>query len=155
MVRSDIKDFLNTIPKNVTLVAATKYVDVDDMEMLLNAGINNFGENRTEAFLQKYTLLQNKDICWHFIGHLQRNKALNVINKIDYLHSLDSLKLAKIIDEKYEGTSTDIWSCGIILYAMLCGTLPYAESKEDIICRKILTHDYQIPEYLAIFVNNQ
>ena len=100
MVRKDIKEFINSLPKNVTLVAATKYVDVDDMEVLLKNGVNNFGENRTESFLRKYDLLKNKGAIWHFIGHLQRNKASEVINKIDYLHSLDSLKLAKIIDEK-------------------------------------------------------
>ena len=100
MVRKDIKEFINSLPKNVTLVAATKYVDVDDMEVLLANGVNNFGENRTESFLRKYDLLKNKGAIWHFIGHLQRNKANDVINKIDYLHSLDSLKLAKIIDEK-------------------------------------------------------
>ena len=100
MVRKDIKEFVNSLPKNVTLVAATKYVDVDDMEVLLANGVNNFGENRTESFLRKYDLLKNKGAIWHFIGHLQRNKANDVINKIDYLHSLDSLKLAKIIEEK-------------------------------------------------------
>ena len=99
MVRKDIKEFIATIPSDVTLVAATKYVDVDDMNELLRVGITNFGENRTESFLRKYSLLNNRTVSWHFIGHLQRNKALDVINKIDFLHSLDSLKLAKLIDE--------------------------------------------------------
>ena len=99
MVRKDIDSFLKTIPQNVTLVAATKYVDSEQMRELLKHGINNFGENRTDAFLEKYYALQSEKITWHFIGHLQRNKALDVIDKIDYLHSLDSLKLAKIIDE--------------------------------------------------------
>lgn len=102
MVREDIKEFLATIPSNVTIVAATKYVDVDDMLVLAKNGITNFGENRTEAFLNKYANLRYENITWHFIGHLQRNKASDVINKIDYLHSLDSLKLAKLIDEKRE-----------------------------------------------------
>jgi hypothetical protein len=102
MVRKDIKEFLNSLPKNVTLVAATKYVDVDDMEVLLANGVNNFGENRTDSFLRKYELLKNKGAIWHFIGHLQRNKASEVINKIDYLHSLDSLKLADLIESKRE-----------------------------------------------------
>ncbi|MBQ0009439.1 MAG: YggS family pyridoxal phosphate-dependent enzyme [Firmicutes bacterium] len=99
MIRKDIKDFLKTIPSDVTLVAATKYVDVDDMNELFRMGITNFGENRTESFLRKYSLLNNREITWHFIGHLQRNKALDVINKIDFLHSLDSLKLAKVIED--------------------------------------------------------
>ena len=51
--------------------------------------------------------------------------------------------------EQYNGEESDIWSCGIILYAMLCGALPYAESKEDVICKKILTHGYVIPSFLS------
>lgn len=99
MVRFDIADFVNKLPKNVTLVAATKYLTADEMLPFLDAGVNNFGENRVESFLEKYEALKDKDIVWHFIGHLQRNKALKIINKIDYLHSLDSLDLAKIIDK--------------------------------------------------------
>ena len=102
MIREDIKEFLKTIPENVTLVAATKYIGPEDMEVLLENGVNNFGENRTDSFLAKYSVLQSKGAIWHFIGHLQRNKAAEVINKIDYLHSLDSLKLAKLIEQKRE-----------------------------------------------------
>lgn len=100
MIREDIKDFINTIPKNVTLVAATKYVDAETMTDLFNAGITNFGENRVESFLEKYDKLSKIPAEWHFIGHLQTNKADKVIDKIDYLHSLDSLKLAQIIEKK-------------------------------------------------------
>ena len=100
MLRSDIKEFLNTIDNNVCIVAATKYVDSLEMKELLNVGINNFGENRVDSFLKKYDELKDYDINWHFIGHLQRNKCKEVINKIDYLHSLDSLKLAAIIDKE-------------------------------------------------------
>ena len=102
-LRNDIKDFLKTIPQNVCVVAATKYVDDTQMLNLLNNGINNFGENRVDAFLKKYEALKDyKDIRWHFIGHLQRNKAKDIINKIDFLESLDSLELAKIIEAKRE-----------------------------------------------------
>ena len=99
MIRSDIKDFLNTIPNNVTLVAATKYGTPDDLRELFNAGVHSFGENRVDAFLVKYEALKDLDIKWSFIGHLQRNKAKEVINKIDYLHSLDSLELVKTINK--------------------------------------------------------
>ena len=100
MVRKDIKEFVNTLPKDVTLVAATKYLDSEQMKDFLKAGVNNFGENRVNDFLIKYENLKNENIVWHFIGHLQRNKAKKVINKIDYLHSLDSLELAEIIDKE-------------------------------------------------------
>lgn len=100
MVRKDIKEFIATLPKDVTLVAATKYLDSEQMKDFLKAGINNFGENRVNDFLVKYENLKDENVVWHFIGHLQRNKAKKVINKIDYLHSLDSLELAEIIDKE-------------------------------------------------------
>ena len=51
--------------------------------------------------------------------------------------------------QEYNGEATDVWSCGIILYAMLCGTLPFSESQEEIIVKKIKMHDYVIPNYLS------
>ncbi len=98
MVRKDIKEFVKSIPGDVTIVAASKYVDAIDVATLLDAGINNIGENRVDSFLHKNEALKDKGIIWHFIGHLQRNKALEVIDKIDYLESLDSLKLAELIN---------------------------------------------------------
>ena len=99
MIRKDIKEFLNTLPKDITLVAATKYGDVDDLKDLYSNGVFNFGENRVDAFLNKYEALKDLDIKWHFIGHLQRNKAHLILDKIDYLHSLDSLELVKTINK--------------------------------------------------------
>lgn len=97
-VNANIYEIIENV-NGAKIVAATKYVDSLDMVKLLDYGINDFGENRVDAFLKKYDDLKEYDICWHFIGHLQRNKALKVIDKISYLHSLDSLKLAKIIND--------------------------------------------------------
>ena len=99
MIRKDIKQFIATLPSDVILVAATKYGDVNDLKDLYSNGVSNFGENRVDAFLSKYEALKDLDISWHFIGHLQRNKAHLVLDKIDYLHSLDSLELAKTINK--------------------------------------------------------
>ncbi len=95
----NIEDIKKQIPKNVTIVAATKYVNAEEMKQLFSYGIYHFGENRVDSFLKKYEQLKNEPVCWHFIGHLQRNKAIEVINKIEYLHSLDSIELAKIIQK--------------------------------------------------------
>lgn len=92
--------------KDVTIVAATKYVDAIKMKELLDYGINNFGENRVNDFLKKYEMLEGNDIIWHFIGSLQTNKVKSMINKISYLHSLNSLKLAGFI-EKYRREPLD------------------------------------------------
>lgn len=103
MLRSDIDSFIKSIPNNVKVIAATKYISSSEIEELYNHNIKDYGENRVDSFLEKYqALYKYKDIKWHFIGHLQRNKAKEVINKIDYLHSLDSLKLADIIEKLRE-----------------------------------------------------
>ena len=131
MIRKDIKDFINTIPSNITLVGATKYGDINDLKELYNAGISNFGENRVDSFLNKYEALKDLNIKWHFIGRLQRNKAGLVINKIDYLHSLDSLELVKLIN-KYRDKPLD---CFIEV------SINLEDNKEDVVTEKLLTTD--------------
>jgi len=109
MLREDIDNFISQIPDNVKIVAATKYVGVKEMIELYNHNIKDFGENRVDSFLNKYEELKDiKDIKWHFIGHLQRNKCKDIINKIDYLHSLDSIDLAKMI-EKYREKELNVF----------------------------------------------
>ncbi len=83
-----------------TLVAATKYVDAPTILELYALGVEDVGENRVQDFIRKQDLLTDLPIKWHFIGHLQTNKVKTVINRISYLHSLDSLKLAKEIQKE-------------------------------------------------------
>lgn len=85
---------------DVTVVAATKYVDVNTTKELIDLGIKNIGENRVDSFLEKYEALKNEDVTWHFFGVLQTRKVRSVIDKIDYLHSLYSLSLASEINKK-------------------------------------------------------
>jgi pyridoxal phosphate enzyme (YggS family) len=98
-----LKKFLSTIPNDITVVAASKYGLSEQLKFLYENGIRNFGENRVDSFLEKKSKLNDLDISWHFIGHLQKNKAKLVVNEIEYLHSLDSLDLAKLI-QKYRTT---------------------------------------------------
>ena len=100
---SKIKQIKENV-QNATIVAATKYVGTKEMLKLLDEGICDFGENRVDSFLEKYEILKdNENITWHFIGTLQTNKVKKMINSIDYLHSLNSFKLASMID-KYRTT---------------------------------------------------
>lgn len=96
------EEIKKTIPSNVTIVAATKYFTPNEMIDLFNTGINNFGENRVESFVEKYDSLQDLDITWHFIGTLQTKKAKKVVNKIDVLHSLNTYKLAQELNKRRE-----------------------------------------------------
>lgn len=85
------------------IVAATKYVGPSEMLKLLEHNICDFGENRVDSFLEKYEVLKdNQNITWHFIGTLQTNKVKKMINCIDYLHSLNSYRLASVIDKYRE-----------------------------------------------------
>lgn len=131
MIRKDIKEFLNTLPKDITLVGATKYGDVDDLKELYSNGVFNFGENRVDAFLKKYEALKDLNIKWHFIGHLQRNKAHLVLDKIDYLHSLDSLELVKTIN-KYRLSPLDCFIEVSINLEENKNGVPYYEVKDFI-----------------------
>lgn len=105
MLAKNINDIIDEC-ECVTIVAATKYQEAPILKELLKVGINNFGENRVDDFLVKYDYFKDEDIVWHFIGHLQTNKVQKMINKIDYLHSLDSIHLAKYI-EKYRVEKLD------------------------------------------------
>jgi pyridoxal phosphate enzyme (YggS family) len=85
---------------DITVICASKYFTSDQMLTLYHKNISHFGENRTDVFLEKYNKLKEYPFVWHFIGHLQRNKAKDVIPYINYLHTLDSIELAKVI-QKY------------------------------------------------------
>ena len=58
------------------MVAVTKQRSVDQVSQLIDLGVKDFGENQVQEALKKITALPETDVRWHFIGHLQRNKAL-------------------------------------------------------------------------------
>lgn len=95
-----INEVKKQIPDNVTIVAATKYFNSEEMRELYNEGIHHFGENRVEPFLEKIDQLSDLNITWHIIGTLQTKKTKKIIDKIDYLHSLDNIKLAQEINKR-------------------------------------------------------
>lgn len=84
----------------VSVIAVTKYVDVQTAEALLPLGIYHIGENRVDKFLEKYQALKDYPVTWHLIGTLQRRKVKEVIPYVDYFHALDSLKLAQEIQKR-------------------------------------------------------
>ncbi|RJX29051.1 MAG: YggS family pyridoxal phosphate-dependent enzyme [Dethiobacter sp.] len=86
-------------PGEITLVAVTKTVPVDVIGVAHALGINDFGENRVQEALTKIEFLP-PDIRWHFIGHLQTNKVRIVLPVFDLIHSLDSIKLAGVIEKE-------------------------------------------------------
>jgi pyridoxal phosphate enzyme (YggS family) len=86
----------STLPPSVRLIAVTKQVSVPLMREAYAAGIRDFGENRIQEADSKYEQLQDlPDITWHGIGHVQSNKAKRAVELFDWIHSCDSLKLAR------------------------------------------------------------
>ena len=88
------------IDKNTcTLIAVSKTKPVELIKEAYDYGIRDFGENKVQEILEKYEQLP-KDIRWHMIGHLQTNKVKMILDKVEYIHSIDSLKLASVIDKE-------------------------------------------------------
>jgi len=91
-----IKQIKAKIPSHVRLIAVSKTVSVENIRVAYQAGIRDFAENRLQEALTKQENLQDlPDICWHFIGHLQSNKARKVIESFLWIHSVDNLKIAQ------------------------------------------------------------
>jgi pyridoxal phosphate enzyme (YggS family) len=95
-VRESIADY-----PDVRIVVATKYITTEQTKEVIDAGLKDLGENRTDSFLEKYEAYKdNEELVWHFFGVLQTRKVRSVIDKIDYLHSLDNLSLANEINKR-------------------------------------------------------
>ena len=82
----------------VTLIAVSKTKPVEMLKACMAEGIVTFGENKVQELCGKYEVLP-KDLHWHLIGHLQRNKVKYITDKAELIHSVDSLRLAEAISE--------------------------------------------------------
>ena len=95
--------------KEVTLIAVSKTKPVEMLEACIENGIDVFGENKVQELCGKYEVLP-KDLQWHLIGHLQRNKVKYITDKVELIHSVDSIRLAEAISEDAvkKGVNVDI-----------------------------------------------
>ena len=108
-----LKDNLREVEKNiqqaclragrnrdeVTLVAVSKTKPVSMLEEIYDENIRHFGENKVQELCEKFEVMP-KDILWHMIGHLQRNKVKAVVDKATLIHSVDSIRLAETIEQE-------------------------------------------------------
>lgn len=101
MIKENIQKINSEIKNsNATLIAVSKLKSNEDILEAYNAGIRDFGENHVQELIKKIDHLP-KDIRWHLIGHLQKNKVKYIVNKNVYLiHSVDSIDLAKEISKR-------------------------------------------------------
>lgn len=97
-VSDNYKEILETAKNyNVTIIAVTKYYDETKIIEAYKAGLSNFGESRALEAVEKINKLDDEirtNSAYHFIGHLQTNKVKHIIGTFDYIHSVDSKKVA-------------------------------------------------------------
>ena len=93
-------------PNEVTLVAVTKYVGIDEIQALVDTGCQDLGESRPQDLWQKVEALPDRSIRWHMIGHLQRNKVRRTVPLAHLIHSGDSQRLLEAIDTVCQEHST-------------------------------------------------
>ncbi len=91
----------------VTLISVSKTKPVSDLMEAYDAGARIFGENKVQEINDKYPQMPS-DVHWHMIGHLQRNKVKYIVDKVDLIHSVDSLRLAQTISEEAVKKDCDV-----------------------------------------------
>ena len=87
-------------PQSIRLVVVSKTVPAEQVEAAIAAGVTILGENYVQEARDKIQRLSSYPVSWHYIGHLQTNKAKYVVRLFDLIHSVDSLKLAHEIDKQ-------------------------------------------------------
>ena len=97
--------------QSVQLIAVSKYQPVEAIQQALDHGQLHFGENYAQELLQKDQALNHADIQWHFIGHLQSNKASDIAPIASWVHSVDRLKLAKKLNQNRPKNMTPLNIC--------------------------------------------
>lgn len=99
MIAENLKKVKSEIPDKVTLIAVSKTKPVEDILEAYNTGHRDFGENKVQEMVDKYERLP-KDIQWHMIGHLQRNKVKYMAHFVHLIHGVDSFKLLREINKQ-------------------------------------------------------
>lgn len=98
-IKQNLEHIKQSLPQYVTLVAVSKTKPVSDLMEAYNAGQRIFGENKIQEMVEKHQEMP-KDIKWHMIGHVQRNKVKYMAEFVDLIHGVDSLKLLKEINKQ-------------------------------------------------------
>ena len=131
-------------PEEIFLLAATKTIDIDVINHAISSGVNLVGENRVQEFLfKKDSLLNSADR--HFIGHLQSNKAKDIVGKVSLIHSVHSVKLAKIIGDLSVKK-------GIISDILLEVNIGNEESKSGFLANEVLEKVKEISKIEGVFI---
>ena len=129
---------------DILLLAATKTIDVDVINHAIDCGLSALGENRVQEFLSKIDSLSPK-ADRHFIGHLQSNKAKDIVGKVSLIHSVHSVKLAKVIGDLSVKK-------GIVSDILLEVNIGNEESKSGFKADEVLDNLKEISKIEGVFV---
>lgn len=99
MIKDNLAKIRERIPRNVELVCVSKFHPNQSIMEAYDCGERVFGESKVQELVGKYETLP-KDISWHFIGHLQRNKVKNIVPFVELIHGVDSARLLREIDKE-------------------------------------------------------
>jgi hypothetical protein len=99
MIKENVKKILDELPKNVDLVAAAKTRTPDEILEVIKAGVKIIGENYVQEARRAFEVI-GKEVKWHFIGHLQKNKVKKAVEIFDMIETVDSYDLADEINKK-------------------------------------------------------
>ena len=109
-IEENIKDACMRVGRDyneITLIAVSKTQTLSKMKEVVNNGVNIFGENKVQELVEKFDNLPDS-VHWHMIGHLQRNKVKYIIDKVELIHSVDSIRLAKQIEKEASKREIDV-----------------------------------------------
>jgi pyridoxal phosphate enzyme (YggS family) len=106
-IGNNLRSIIDNIPKKVSLVAVSKTKPVELIKNAYDCGQRDFGENKVQELVNKFELLP-KDIKWHMIGHLQRNKVKYIAPFVYLIHSVDSVRLLNEINKQAEKNNKTI-----------------------------------------------
>lgn len=98
-IKNNLNDLKSSLPRHVTLIAVSKTKPVENLMEAYDAGQRIFGENKVQEMVDKYHTMP-KDIQWHMIGHLQRNKVKYLAEFVELIHGVDSIKLLQEINKQ-------------------------------------------------------
>ncbi|WP_282136176.1 YggS family pyridoxal phosphate-dependent enzyme [Seonamhaeicola maritimus] len=98
-IKENLQNIKSTLPNHVTLVAVSKTKPVSDIMEAYDAGHKVFGENKIQDMVEKHEIMP-KDIEWHMIGHVQRNKVKYMASFVSLIHGVDNLKLLQEINKQ-------------------------------------------------------
>ena len=98
-IQVNLNNIKSQLPEHVTLVAVSKTKPVSDLMEAHNAGQRIFGENKIQEMVEKYEQMP-KDVEWHMIGHVQRNKVKYMASFVALIHGVDNFKLLKEINKQ-------------------------------------------------------